>query len=187
MIHQGDKVWFGGGADLTPFYPNTEDFTYFHQTWKDACEPFGVYEDFKKKCDDYFTNHHRVKDGKAEMRGIGGTFFDHYNTGDMEKDYEMVTSISEAFIPSYFPLVDKRKDEEFTQEDEDFMLHRRGRYVEFNLLHDRGTHFGLKTKGRVDSILISLPARVKFTYQYAPEPGSVHEKMNEFYYPKDYV
>jgi coproporphyrinogen III oxidase len=182
MIHQGDKVWFGGGADLTPYYPNEEDFKYFHTIWKDACEPFGCYDDMKKQCDEYFVNKHRDN----EMRGIGGIFFDHVNSGDLEKDFEMVKSLSENFIKSYFPIVEKRINDSFTQEDEDFMLHRHGRYVEFNLIHDRGTIFGLKTNGRTDSILISLPKRCKFTYQYTPVKGSPHEKMLSYYRPKDW-
>jgi coproporphyrinogen III oxidase len=182
MIHQGDKVWFGGGADLTPFYPYEEDFSYFHNIWKKACAPYNCYDQMKKTCDEYFVNHHR--DG--EMRGIGGIFFDHFNSGDMEKDFQMVTDLSNHFIGSYFPIVDKRINEVYTQEDVDFQLHRHGRYVEFNLLHDRGTLFGLKTNGRVDSILISLPKRANFTYKYAPAAGSAHEKMLSYYYPKNW-
>ena len=119
-----------------------------------------------------------------EMRGIGGIFFDHYNSGNIETDFQKVSHLSNHFIESYFPLVKKRMTENWTAEDEDFMLHRRGRYVEFNLLHDRGTLFGLKTNGRVDSILISLPARCNFSYQYRPAAGSVHEKMMTYYRPK---
>lgn len=178
MIQQGEKFWFGGGADLTPYYPHEEDFHYFHNVWKKGAGP--KYEEMKKTCDEYFNNSHRG----LEMRGIGGIFFDHMNSGDLKKDYDEVLSMSEHFIESYFPIVRKRMGEDWTEEDEDFMLHRRGRYVEFNLLHDRGTLFGLKTNGRVDSILISLPARCKFTYQYAPPAGSPHEKMWSYYSPK---
>ncbi|MBY0518225.1 MAG: oxygen-dependent coproporphyrinogen oxidase [Bacteriovoracaceae bacterium] len=177
MIQQGEKVWFGGGADLTPFYPHEEDFRYFHETWKKAAGAH--YQEMKDECDRYFTNIHRGN----EMRGIGGIFFDGYNSGYLAADYKMVTDLSEFFIPSYFPLVEKRLNEKYDAEDEDFQLHRHGRYVEFNLLHDRGTLFGLKTNGRVDSILISLPARCNFTYQYAPKSGSPHEKMMEYYRP----
>jgi len=180
MIQAGDKFWFGGGADLTPFYPHKEDFTYFHKVWKEACESYGTYEQWKKKCDEYFVNFHR--DG--EMRGIGGIFFDHFNSGDTQKDKEMVCDIASHFIRSYFPIVKKRMNEEFSEEDVDFQLHRRGRYVEFNLLHDRGTSFGLKSNGRTDSILISLPAQCKFTYRYAPPAGSPHEEMMSNYYPQ---
>lgn len=182
MIQAGEKFWFGGGADLTPFYPHVEDFQYFHNIWQKALTPYGVYEDMKKECDKYFVNTHRG----GEMRGVGGFFYDHYNTGDLTRDLAMVKDISSHFINSYFPIVEKRKDEAYTEADEDFQLHRRGRYVEFNLLHDRGTMFGLKTNGRTDSILISLPARAKFTYKYKPEAGSVHEKMMDFYFPREW-
>jgi coproporphyrinogen III oxidase len=175
MIHQGDKFWFGGGADLTPFYPHIEDFEYFHGIWKEACGD--EYDEMKKTCDRYFSNTHRGD----EMRGVSGIFYDHYNTGDLERDFDFVKHLSNQFIKSYFPIVEKRINEEYSQEDEDFQLHRRGRYVEFNLIHDRGTHFGLKTNGRTDSILISLPARCKFTYKYSPKPGSAHEKMMQYY------
>ena len=181
MIRQGSKLWFGGGADLTPYYPHEEDFRYFHQTWKNAAGE--SYSWMKKECDEYFVNHHRG----GEMRGIGGIFFDGFSSGNLADDFVMVTNLSERFIESYFPLVEKRRQEAYSAEDEEFQLHRRGRYVEFNLLHDRGTLFGLKTNGRVDSILISLPARCKFTYQYAPEKGSVHERMQSYYRPQDWV
>jgi len=187
MIVAGEKFWFGGGADLTPFYPHEDDFRYFHHVWKKACAPYGLYEKMKKDCDTYFVNAHRKHELGAEMRGIGGIFFDHYNTMDTTKDFDMVVDLSNHFIESYFPIVDKRKSEVFTEADEDFQLHRRGRYVEFNLLHDRGTMFGLKTNGRTDSILISLPARAKFTYRYQPPKGSIHEKMMANYFPKDWA
>lgn len=182
MIQAGDKFWFGGGADLTPFYPHLEDFEYFHKIWRDALTPYGVYEDMKKQCDEYFVNKHR----NNEMRGIGGFFFDHFNTNNLEDDFCFVKKISSHFIESYFPIVKKRVNEDYTLEDEDFQLHRRGRYVEFNLLHDRGTMFGLKTNGRTDSILISLPARAKYTYKYAPKEGSVHAEMMQFYFPREW-
>lgn len=178
MIQAGEKFWFGGGADLTPFYPYPEDFKNFHQVWRDACAPYNCYQAMKEECDRYFVNTHR----NGEMRGVGGIFFDHFNSGDIEKDYAMVIDLSNHFIKSYFPLVLKRKNEAFTEADEDFQLHRRGRYVEFNLLHDRGTMFGLKTNGRTDSILISLPARAKFTYKYQPAQGSPHAEMMKYYY-----
>lgn len=178
MIHQGDKFWFGGGADLTPYFPYEEDFHYFHNIWKKAAGP--KYETMKKTCDDYFNNAHRG----LEMRGIGGIFFDHFNSGNVQDDMKEVFHLSEHFIESYFPIVKKRMAENWTPEDEDFMLHRRGRYVEFNLLHDRGTLFGLRTNGRTDSILISLPARCKFSYQYKPAPGTPYEKMWSYYTPK---
>jgi coproporphyrinogen III oxidase len=177
MIHQGDKIWLGGGADLTPYYPHIEDFAYFHGVWKAACAPFGCYEAMKKECDHYFTNHHRG----TEMRGIGGIFFDHYFTGDLDKDLQFSKSLAGHFIESYFPIVKKRMHEKWTEVEEDFQLHRRGRYVEFNLLHDRGTLFGLKTNGRVESILISLPPRVKYTYNYRPQEDSPQAEMMKYY------
>jgi coproporphyrinogen III oxidase len=183
MIVNGDKTWFGGGADLTPFFPNETEFKYFHKVWSDACAPFGVYEKMKKECDEYFVNTHRG----SEMRGIGGIFYDHWNSGNLENDFKMVNALSNCFIPSYFPIVNRTKDLPFTEEDVDFQLHRRGRYVEFNLLHDRGTLFGLKTNGRTDSILISLPARCNFTYRYAPKKGSPQEKMMEYYRPQNWI
>ncbi len=182
MICQGETFWFGGGADLTPYYPYQEDFRYFHNSWKHVLKPFGHYEKMKQECDRYFTNPHR--DG--EMRGVGGFFFDHYKTGDLQADYQMVTELAENFCSSYFPIAEKRLGESFTPEDEEFMLHRRGRYVEFNLIHDRGTLFGLRTNGRTESILISLPPRVKFSYQYAPTEAH-HKEMLKFYRSHDWA
>lgn len=182
MISRGDKFWFGGGADLTPFYPHVDDFKYFHEVWMKACEPYNCYDWMKKECDEYFVNFHRGN----EMRGIGGIFFDHFNTNDTLSDLQMVKHLSNYFIESYFPIVDKRKNEAFNDDDVEFQLHRHGRYVEFNLLHDRGTTFGLKTNGRVDSILISLPKRSMFTYKYTPKKGSVHEEMMQYYFPKSW-
>jgi coproporphyrinogen III oxidase len=182
MIQQGEKFWFGGGADLTPYYPHEEDFSYFHGVWKKACAPYGCYDEMKKTCDEYFNNSHRG----VEMRGIGGIFYDHFNTGNLEKDFHMVSDLASHFMPSYFPIVEKRMKENWTPEDEDFMLYRHGRYVEFNLLHDRGTLFGLRTNGRTDSILISLPARCKFGYQYKPKEGTPHAKMWEYYTPRNW-
>lgn len=181
MIEVAGQFWFGGGADLTPYYPNTEDFSYFHKVWKEACAPYSNYAQMKKECDEYFVNHHR----NNEMRGIGGIFFDHHNSGNLDRDFKMVSDLSNNFIKSYFPIVKNRIKEKYTAEDEEFQLHRRGRYVEFNLLHDRGTLFGLKTNGRTDSILVSLPARCKFSYQYAPQV-EVHKKMMEYYFPKEW-
>jgi coproporphyrinogen III oxidase len=183
FIHQGEKFWFGGGADLTPYYPYFEDFSHFHQTLKESCPNEDVYQQMKKTCDEYFVNHHR----NSEMRGIGGIFYDHYFSGNLEADFAMVKKIAKSFIPSYFPIFHKRHLEKYTQQDEDFQLFRRGRYVEFNLLHDRGTLFGLKTKGRVESILISLPARCNFHYRHEFEKNEVQKTMMEQYYPRDWA
>ena len=180
MIQVNDKFWFGGGADLTPYYPYEEDFRHFHGVWKKACGD--DYPKMKEVCDNYFVNKHR----NNEMRGVGGIFFDHLNSGDTKADFKQVVHLSNHFIESYFPIAERRVAEKYTSEDEEFQLHRRGRYVEFNLLHDRGTTFGLKTNGRTDSILISLPARCKFSYAYKPPVGSIHEKMMENYFPKDW-
>lgn len=182
FIERGNQFWFGGGADLTPYYPIEEDFHHFHHVWKKACGPYQCYDSMKKVCDEYFVNHHRG----GEMRGIGGIFFDHFNSGDLTNDLNMVKNLSNHFIESYFPIVEKRKDELYTEEDVEFQLHRHGRYIEFNLLHDRGTTFGLKTNGRVDSILISLPKRAMFTYKYAPKANSPHEKMMKYYFPQNW-
>jgi len=183
MLEVGGRVWFGGGADLTPFYPYEEDFHYFHSVWQKALAASNQYVAMKKQCDEYFVNLHRQR----EMRGVGGIFFDYLNTGDLKADAEFVKNLSHHFISSYFPIVEKRREEKWNPMDEDFQLHRRGRYVEFNLLHDRGTQFGLKTQGRTDSILISLPARCKFGYKYSPPPLSPQAKMMSYYYPQDWA
>ena len=182
MIENGDDIWFGGGVDLTPYYPYPEDFCHFHQVWRETLRPYGVYEEMKKNCDEYFVNDHRGK----EMRGVGGFFFDHYHSGDLAKDLAMVVDFSNQFIRCYFPIVEKRKGESYSDEDIEFQLHRRGRYVEFNLLYDRGTRFGLQTKGPVDSILISLPGRCRYTYCYRPSPGTPHEEMMSYYFPREW-
>lgn len=178
-----DKYWFGGGIDLTPYYPYTEDFIHFHQTIKKACEKIipGSYSDFKKQCDEYFTVKHR-----NEMRGIGGIFFD-YLSGDRDKYFNLIKSVGDSFLEAFMPIVEKRKTEEFTETDKEFQLIRRGRYVEFNLIYDRGTIFGLKTGGRIESILISLPPEVKFVYDKRPLPNSPHYEMNKYYQPKNWL
>ena len=183
MIQWGNESWFGGGADLTPYYPHLEDFRHFHQVWKRACSPYGSYNWMKKACDEYFVNTHR----QGEMRGIGGIFFDHYNSGNLEQDYKMVSHLADHFIESYFPIVSGRKIEKWTHEEEDFQLYRRGRYVEFNLLHDRGTHFGLKSGGRTESILISLPARCRFNYEGPPPLKGPCQQMEAYYRPHDWA
>ncbi len=183
MIALGDRTWFGGGADLTPFYPHEGDFRHFHRTWRDATAPLGTWDAWKAACDAYFVNAHR--DG--EMRGIGGVFFDHWRRGTLAEDADTVLALSEHFLPSYLPILDARKDEAFDADDEAFMLFRRGRYVEFNLLHDRGTVFGLRSNGRTDSILVSLPPRVTFGYRWAPASGSVHARMMDGYRPRDWL
>ena len=179
MMQSGDKIWFGGGSDLTPYYPHLEDFYYFHKTWEKACSTH--YQWMKKKCDEYFVNHHR----NGEMRGIGGFFFDHFYSGNPLEDYHLVTNLADNFIDSYFPIVQKRKNEIWTEEEEEFQLYRRGRYVEFNLLHDRGTLFGLKSGGRVESILSSLPPRCRFNYTHHPDYP--FNEMEKYYKPCNWI
>jgi len=181
--------WFGGGTDLTPYYLMEEDAKYFHQTYKDACDKFDItfYPKFKKDCDDYFVNWHR----NEERRGIGGIFYD-YQRADENKDVHFWMNFGktcgEAFIKSYLPIVEKRKATNFTAENKYWQEIRRGRYVEFNLVHDRGTLFGLKTNGRTESILMSLPPTVRFDYNYQPQFGTEEYKIQEVcLHPKDWL
>lgn len=170
--------WFGGGTDLTPYYLFDEDARHFHQTYKNVCDKFDAcfYPEFKKNCDEYFVNKHRDN----ERRGIGGIFYDHKRAGE-EKNSESWMNFGkacgEAFIPAYLSIVDKRKNSSYTEKHKHWQEIRRGRYVEFNLIHDRGTVFGLKTGGRTESILMSLPPTVRFEYNYQPEPGSEEDKL----------
>lgn len=170
--------WFGGGADLTPYYLFEEDAIHFHQCFKNACDPFGteLYPTFKKWCDSYFNNAHRG----IETRGIGGVFYDHLKpneTFSLEQLFEFQQSNGNSFVKAYIPILEKRKAMPYTPENKYWQEIRRGRYVEFNLLHDRGTLFGLKTNGRTESILMSLPPTVRFDYNYQPAPGSAEEKL----------
>ncbi len=187
---QGNIIdsWFGGGQDLTPYYLFEEDATHFHSICKKACDNHqpDFYSEYKKKCDDYFHNSHR-----GEARGIGGLFFDYCKATDkmsMEDWYAFVTEVGESFLEAYVPIVEKRKDLPYTAENRNWQEIRRGRYVEFNLVHDKGTLFGLKTNGRIESILMSLPPVVQWKYDYHPEPGSEEEKLLEVLKnPKDWV
>jgi len=165
--------WFGGGADLTPYYLFEEDALHFHQTFKNAMQPFGAekYPKYKAWCDTYFTNTHR----NNEMRGIGGVFYDHLKPTpefDSEELFAFQQANGNSFIEAYLPIITKRKNTTFTPEHKHWQEIRRGRYVEFNLIHDRGTIFGLKTNGRTESILMSLPPTVRFEYDYQPKPDS---------------
>ncbi|ETN94210.1 oxygen-dependent coproporphyrinogen oxidase [Zhouia amylolytica] len=169
--------WFGGGQDLTPYYLFEEDARHFHKVCKTACDQHNpsFYPDFKKKCDTYFWNAHR-----DEARGIGGLFFDYCKaneTMDMSAWYDFVTEVGDSFLSAYVPIVEKRKDLPYTQKNRDWQEIRRGRYVEFNLVHDKGTLFGLKTNGRIESILMSLPPHVQWVYDHHPEKGSEEEKL----------
>ncbi|HET8573895.1 MAG TPA: oxygen-dependent coproporphyrinogen oxidase [Edaphocola sp.] len=170
--------WFGGGADLTPYYLFEEDARHFHKTLKNTIEPFGedLYPKYKKQCDNYFNNAHRG----FEMRGVGGVFYDHLRPGgtmDTEQLFAFQQANGGCFTEAYIPIVEKRKDLPFTDDHKYWQEIRRGRYVEFNLIHDRGTIFGLKTNGRTESILMSLPPTVRFDYNYQPLPGSEEEKL----------
>lgn len=175
--HVSDR-WFGGGTDLTPYYLFTEDATWFHQVYKNVCDQFdpSFYPTFKKQCDNYFVNWHR----NEERRGIGGIFYD-YQRPDENKDVDFwmdfASKCGEGFLTSYLPIVEKRKDTPFGEEHKHWQEIRRGRYTEFNLVHDRGTIFGLKTNGRTESILMSLPPTVRFEYNDVPAPGSKEEKL----------
>ncbi|HQR95344.1 MAG TPA: oxygen-dependent coproporphyrinogen oxidase, partial [Thiotrichales bacterium] len=169
--------WFGGGFDLTPYYPFDEDIVHWHQTAKAACDPFGeqVYADYKRWCDDYFFLKHR-----GETRGVGGLFFDDLNAGGFEQCFALTQSIGEAYIQAYAPILAKRKDTPYGEREKDFQLYRRGRYVEFNLVFDRGTLFGLQTGGRTESILMSLPPLVTWKYNYTPEAGSAEARLTDY-------
>ncbi len=177
--------WFGGGFDLTPYYGFDEDCILWHQMAKDACDPFGeeVYPKYKKWCDDYFYMKHR-----DEQRGVGGLFFDDLNEGGFDQCFAFMQSVGNSYIKAYRPIVERRKDTPFTDHERQFQLYRRGRYVEFNLVYDRGTLFGLQTGGRTESILMSLPPLVRWEYQYKPETGSEEEKLYEYYIkPQDWL
>lgn len=187
---QGEKVdaWFGGGQDLTPYYLFEEDAKHFHQICKNACDQHhpGFYKDFKHKCDKYFWNAHR-----HEARGIGGLFFDYCKTTpdfSMQQWYDFVTEVGNSFLEAYLPIVKKRKDLTYNENHRQWQEIRRGRYVEFNLVHDKGTLFGLKTNGRIESILMSLPPHVQWIYDHQPEAGSDEEKLlNVLKKPLDWV
>ena len=170
--------WFGGGFDLTPYYAFHEDVLHWHTVAKQACEPFGddVYARYKKWCDDYFYLKHR-----DETRGVGGLFFDDLNEWGFEKSFAFMRSVGDHYIPAYRPIVSKRKNTEYGERERDFQLYRRGRYVEFNLVYDRGTLFGLQTGGRTESILMSLPPLTKWRYNWRPEPGTPEAELYEHY------
>ena len=182
-LEKGDAAWFGGGTDLTPCYPFAEDASHFHRTIKQACDRNDpeFYPRFKKWCDEYFILKHR-----NEMRGVGGVFFD-YLEGDREKHFAFVQDLGNAFLDAYIPIVRRRMNEPFGEAQRQYQLYRRGRYVEFNLLYDRGTIFGLETRGRTESILMSLPPLVRWVYDYKPEPGSREAGALEFFQPRDWA
>lgn len=175
----GDIVdqWFGGGQDLTPYYLFDEDAKHFHQVCKSACDKHSLdfYPKYKKRCDEYFYNSHR-----NEARGIGGLFFDYCKKSEsmtMQNWYDFVTDVGDSFLEAFVPIVEKRKELDYSKEQRDWQEIRRGRYVEFNLVHDKGTLFGLKTNGRIESILMSLPPQVQWVYDHHPAEGSEEEKL----------
>ena len=177
--------WFGGGFDLTPFYGFDEDAVHWHKTAKKACLPFGekVYSQYKKWCDDYFYLEHR-----NEQRGIGGLFFDDLNEGGFDRCFEFMKSVGNHFTDAYLPIVIKRKDTPYGEKERNFQLYRRGRYVEFNLIYDRGTLFGLQSGGRTESILMSMPPEVKWSYQFQVEKDSQEGKLyNHYLKPKEWI
>ncbi|MBW4935064.1 oxygen-dependent coproporphyrinogen oxidase [Marinobacter sp. F4206] len=170
--------WFGGGYDLTPYYGFEEDCVHWHRTARAACEPFGdgLYPRFKHWCDDYFYLKHR-----DEPRGVGGLFFDDHNTGDFARDFGLMQAVGDSYIEAYEPIVRRRMAHPFGDRERDFQLYRRGRYVEFNLVYDRGTLFGLQSGGRTESILMSLPPLVRWDYSRVPEPGTEEARLTEFF------
>jgi coproporphyrinogen III oxidase len=175
--------WFGGGFDLTPYYGFEEDAVHWHTVAKEACEPFGVYPRFKRWCDEYFFLRHR-----NEPRGIGGIFFDDLNEWGFERCFELLQRVGGHFLPAYLPIVRRRRDMPWGERERDFQLYRRGRYVEFNLVWDRGTLFGLQSGGRTESILMSLPPLVRWRYNWHPEPGTPEARLyEEFLKPRDWA
>jgi coproporphyrinogen III oxidase len=181
--------WFGGGFDLTPYYAFEEDVRFWHESAKAACDPFGadVYPKYKKWCDEYFFLKHR-----NETRGVGGLFFDDLNSlgenGGFKRCFEFMQSVGNHYIAAYCPIVARRKGEKYGERERDFQLYRRGRYVEFNLVYDRGTLFGLQTGGRTESILMSLPPLVKWRYNWAPAPGTPEARLyTDFLRPREWL
>ena len=181
---QAPVWWFGGGFDLTPFYPFDEDILHWHQTAQKLCEPFGeqVYAEFKAWCDDYFYLKHR-----QEARGVGGLFFDDLNRWDFATCLDFIRQVGEGYLTAYLPIVARRKTMPYGERERQFQLYRRGRYVEFNLVWDRGTHFGLQSGGRTESILMSMPPLVRFEYAYQPEADSAEAKLNAYLQPRDWL
>ena len=178
-------VWFGGGMDLTPYYGVEEDAAHFHRVCHDALAPFGptLYPRFKQWCDEYFYLKHR-----GEPRGIGGVFFDDFSDLGFERSFAMLRAVGDAFLPAYVPIVQRRRDTPYGERERDFQAYRRGRYVEFNLVFDRGTLFGLQSGGRTESILMSMPPIVKWRYDWHPEPGSAEARLySDFLRPRDWL
>ena len=185
-MRDGETVawWFGGGFDLTPFYPFDEDVLHWHRTARALCEPFGGqarYDAHKRWCDEYFFLRHR-----GETRGVGGLFFDDLHE-DFERDFGYLRAVGDGFLDAYLPIVARRKDTPYGERERQFQLYRRGRYVEFNLVWDRGTLFGLQSGGRTESILMSLPPLARWEYGYTPEPGSAEARLFDYLRPRDWL
>jgi coproporphyrinogen III oxidase len=177
--------WFGGGMDLTPYYGFAEDARHFHSACRDALAPFGAdyYPRFKRWCDEYFHLHHR-----GEPRGIGGIFFDDFADRDFDFSFSLARSVADHFLDAYRPILERRRELPYGEREKDFQAYRRGRYVEFNLVYDRGTLFGLQSRGRAESILMSLPPRAAWRYDWKPAPGSPEEKLyTDFLKPRDWL
>jgi coproporphyrinogen III oxidase len=182
----GPEVWwFGGGFDLTPYYPYDEDVLHWHRSARDACQAFGptLYEKYKGWCDRYFFLPHR-----NETRGVGGLFFDDLNENGFDRSFAFQRSIGDHFLPAYMPILERRKNQPYGDRERQFQLYRRGRYVEFNLVYDRGTLFGLQSRGRTESILMSMPPLVRWEYDWRPDPGSPESRLYEdFLRPRDFL
>ena len=176
--------WFGGGFDLTPFYPVDEDVRDWHRVARDLCRPYGedLYPRWKRWCDEYFFIRHR-----NETRGVGGLFFDDLSEGGFDRCFALMQAVGNGFLDAYLPIVARRKDTPYGEREREFQLYRRGRYVEFNLVYDRGTLFGLQSGGRAESILMSLPPRVRFEYGYAPDAGSAEARLADYLRPRDWL
>ena len=177
--------WFGGGFDLTPYYPFAEDVLHWHRTAERACAPFGAgrYREYKEWCDRYFFLPHR-----NETRGVGGLFFDDLQAGGFAQSFALTRSVGDHFLPAYLPILERRRHTPYGERERQFQLYRRGRYVEFNLVHDRGTLFGLQSRGRTESILMSLPPLARWEYDWQPEPNSREAELYEHYLqPRDYL
>jgi coproporphyrinogen III oxidase len=176
--------WFGGGFDLTPFYPFDEDVRHWHSVARDLCASFGadVYPRYKQWCDEYFYLKHR-----SETRGVGGLFYDDLDEGGFERCFDFTQAVGQGFLDAYLPILERRKGTPYGEREREFQLYRRGRYVEFNLVYDRGTLFGLQSGGRTESILMSLPPRVRFEYAYQPEEGSAEARLAEYLKPRDWA
>ncbi len=181
---QAPVFWFGGGMDLTPYYPFEEDCVHFHSACRDTLDPFGPdwHPRFKRWCDEYFFLKHR-----GEARGIGGIFFDDLNEPGFDVCFALARSVGDRFLPAYRPILERRRDLPYGQRERDFQAYRRGRYVEFNLVWDRGTLFGLQSGGRTESILMSMPPLARWRYDWRPEPGSPEERLGQFLTPRDWL